>query len=43
MPDEEITLLNGCTDLVGLRKCEAVPLRLLQSKGSGDWIRVREF
>ena len=43
MEDEEITLFNGCTDLVSLRKCEAFPLRLLQSKRSGEWLRVREF
>ena len=43
MQDDEITLFNGCTDLVSLRKCEAFPLRLLESKRSGEWIQVREF
>jgi hypothetical protein len=43
MQDDEITLFNGCTDLVSLRKCEAFPLRLLQSKRSGEWIQVRGF
>jgi hypothetical protein len=43
MQDDEITLFNGCTDLVSLRKYEAFPLRLLQSKRSGEWIQVREL
>ena len=43
MQDDEITLFNGCTDLVGLRKCEAFPLRLLQGKRSGEWVRVDEL
>ena len=42
MQDDEIALVNGCTDLVSLRKCEAFPLHLLQSKRSGEWIQVRE-
>src|SRR6202030_2436512 len=28
---------------VSLRKCEAFPLRLMESKRSGEWVRVREF
>ena len=27
----------------GLRKCEAIPLHLMESKRSGEWIRVHEF
>jgi hypothetical protein len=36
MDDEEIALLNGCTDLVSLRKYEAFPLRLLQGRRPGE-------
>jgi hypothetical protein len=43
MEDDEITLCNTCTDLVGLKKMEAFPLRLLESKPPGEWICVREF
>ena len=43
MDDEEIALLNGCTDLVSLRKHEAFPLRLLQGRRPGEWVRVREL
>jgi hypothetical protein len=43
MQDDEITLCNICTDLVGLRKMEAFPLRLLETKQPGEWIAVREF
>jgi hypothetical protein len=43
MQDDEIVLFNTCTDLVSLRKMEAFPLHLLQSKPSGEWISVREF
>ena len=42
MQDDEITLFNTCTDLVGLRKAEAFPLHLFQSNRPGDWVRVRE-
>ena len=42
MQDDEIPLFNGCTDLVGLRKCEAFTLHLFQSKRSGEWVQVRE-
>jgi hypothetical protein len=42
MQDEEITLLNACTDLVSLKQWEAFPLRLL-GKRPGEWIAVREF
>ncbi len=43
MQDDEIALFNTCTDLVSLRKTEAFPLHLLQSKRPGEWICVREF
>lgn len=43
MPDDEIILCNICTDLVGLRKMEIFPLRLLQTKRPGEWVGVREF
>jgi hypothetical protein len=43
MEDEEIALLNGCTDLVSLRKCEAFSLRLLQGKRPGELVRIREL
>jgi hypothetical protein len=43
MEEDEITLFNSCTDLVSLKKCEAFPLRLLDGKRPGEWIRVREF
>jgi hypothetical protein len=43
MEDDEIILCNICTDLVGLRKMEMFPLRLLQSKRPGEWVGVREF
>src|SRR5437764_10911164 len=42
MADDEITLFNTCTDLVSLKKAEAFPLHLLQSKRPGDWVCVRE-
>jgi hypothetical protein len=42
MQDDEITLFNTCTDLVSLRKAEAFPRHLLQSKRPGDWVSVRE-
>ena len=42
MQDEEIILLNACTDLVSLKKWETFPTRLL-SKRSGEWISVREL
>jgi hypothetical protein len=43
MEDDEIVLCNICTDLVGLKKMEAFPLRLLESKRPGEWVCVREF
>jgi len=43
MQDDETTLINTCTDLVSLRKAEAFPLHLLQSKRPGDWVCVREM
>ncbi len=42
MQDDEIALYNGCTDLIGLRKHEGFPRRLLE-RGPGEWVRVREF
>jgi hypothetical protein len=43
MEDDEISLCNLCTDLVGLRKMETFPLRLLQTRRAGEWIGVHEF
>jgi hypothetical protein len=43
MQDEEITLFNGCTDLVSLAKWEAFPLRLLADKRPGEWVRLLTF
>src|SRR5437879_6345449 len=43
MQDDEIILFNTCTNLVTLRKTESFPLHLLQSKGPGEWIGVRDF
>ena len=43
MQDEEITLLNACTDLISLKKWEAFPQRLLGDKRPGEWIGAREF
>lgn len=42
MPDEEVALVNTCTDLVSLQKLEPFPLHLLGSKRPGEWIGVRE-
>ncbi len=42
MPDDEITLFNTCTDLVGLRKNEPFLLHLLGTKRPGEWVGVRE-
>lgn len=41
--DDEIILCNTCTHLVALKKTEAFPLRLLETKRPGDWTSVREF
>ena len=35
--------MNGCTDLVSLKKYEAFPLRLLQGRLPGEWTRVRDL
>jgi len=43
MQDDEILLVNNCTGLVSLKKKEAFPLHLLQSKRPGEWICVRDF
>lgn len=43
MQDDEVSLYNGCTDLVSLKKSEAFPLQLLGTKRPGEWIGVREF
>jgi hypothetical protein len=43
MSDEELNLLNACTDLLSLKKCEAFPLHLLGTKRSGEWICVRNL
>jgi hypothetical protein len=41
MLDEEIELLNTCTDLVTLKKNEAFPRALLNHRRAGEWIGVR--
>lgn len=43
MADEEIDWCNACTDLVALKKYEAFPQRLLETKQAGEWVRAREF
>ncbi len=44
MEDEELTHLNNCcADLVSLKQWEAFPVHLLISKGTGEWVRVREL
>lgn len=43
MQDDEITLFNTCSDLVSLKKTEAFPRQLLESKRPGEWICVREL
>ncbi len=43
MQDDEIILLNACTDLVSLKKCEAFPTRLLTAGRLGEWVAVREM
>jgi len=43
MQDDEINLLNTCTDLVSMRKTEALPRQLLENQRPGEWICVREF
>src|SRR5438309_6891628 len=43
MQDDETNLINACTDLVSLKKCEAFPLHLLGSKRPGEWVGVGEF
>lgn len=43
MEDDDIILCNACTDLVALKKTEAFPLRLLETRRPGEWISVREF
>ncbi len=43
MQDDEITLLNACTDLVSLRNSEAFPRHLLGTKRPGEWVCVRDF
>ncbi len=43
MQDEEMTLVNICTDLVSMKKHEAFPLHLLGSRRVGEWISVREL
>jgi hypothetical protein len=43
MEEHEMILLNTCADLVGLRKNEVFPRRLLDGKRPGEWVRVVEF
>jgi hypothetical protein len=42
MQDEELVLLNTCSDLVSLRKFEACPLQLLRGQ-PGEWVGVRDL
>src|SRR4051812_1067570 len=41
MQDEEIALLNACTDLVSMKKYEAFPRALLGDKRAGEWTNVK--
>ena len=43
MHDEEIALLNACTNLVTSRKAEAFPSNLFQTKGPGDWVSISDL
>src|SRR5437879_6589824 len=43
MQDEELVLLNTCTDLVTLKKFEAFPRHLLGSEPGAEWVGVREL
>src|SRR4051812_11464570 len=43
MDDEDITLVNGCLDLVTLKKNEAFPLCLLGDRRPGEWVGVRDL
>jgi hypothetical protein len=43
MQDDEIMLLNACTDLVGSRKREAFPMSLLTTRQAGEWVPVRDI
>jgi hypothetical protein len=43
MRDDEIGLVNACTDLATLRPTEAFALHLLEDKRPGEWVRVRDF
>jgi hypothetical protein len=43
MQDDEIALLNACTDLVSLKKWEAFPRSLLGGKRPGEWVVAQEF
>jgi hypothetical protein len=43
MADEEIDLLNTCSDLVVLEQFEAFPLHLLLHKQAGEWGKVLQL
>ena len=43
MEDDEITLINACTDLVTNKAAEAFPRRLLGHIRRGEWVGVRDF
>ncbi len=43
MQDDEIALINACTDLVSLKRAEAFPIHLFGSKRPGEWVSVSEF
>jgi hypothetical protein len=43
MDDEELELINACTDLVSLKRCEAFPGHLLRQEPAGAWVGVQEL
>lgn len=43
MQDEELLLMNSCTDLVSLEKFEAFPRHLLSGRQAGEWVSVQRL
>lgn len=43
MDDEELELVNACTELVSAARWEAFPTRLLRDERSGEWVGVRSL
>lgn len=43
MDDEEVELVNFCSDLVSLQPLEAFPRNLLAQRASGEWAVVDEL